>query len=195
MRYGFLSLCLGLVLAGGPAVGGVLPPHPIGAGPSYQPAAVARVVEQARPVGPMTCTRHESRRSGVHLELFARRQVVIVPAGIGIAPPLVRSGAFVRGGRCSYPLRTRAPTGVIEVAAGPGRTLGDLFRLWGQPLSAHRLLTFRTLPGETVESFLAGRRWRRDPRLIPLAPGAQIVLEIGGHVEPHATFLFPKGLS
>ena len=51
-------------------------------------------------------------RFRVHLELFARGLVLLVPAGIGVAPPVERDGAYVLGGRCLYPLRTREPTGV-----------------------------------------------------------------------------------
>ena len=43
----------------------------------------------------------------MHLELFAHRRVVIVPAGIGVD----RTG-------CVYPARTLEPTGVVEVAHG-----------------------------------------------------------------------------
>ena len=139
----------------------------------------------------MRCARGESRRFGAHLELFASRRVVIVASGIGVAPPRVREGAYVREGRCSYPLRTREPTGVIEVAAGGGSyTLGDLFALWGQPLGPNRLAGFRG----PVAAYVAGRRRPGDPRAIPLARHAQIVLEVGGHVPPHARYRFPPDL-
>jgi len=45
-----------------------------------------------------------------------------------------------------------------------------------------------------VLAFVGGRRWRGDPRAIPLARHAQIVLEIDGYVPPHASFLFPRDL-
>jgi hypothetical protein len=131
-------------------------------------------------------------RYGVHLELFAARRVVIVAPGIGIAPPRTREGAYVRGGRCSYPVRTREPTGVIEVEGGGPRPLrlGDLFDLWGQPLGPRRLAGFRG----RVQTYVGGQAWRGDPRAIPLARHAQIVLEVGGHVPPHASYRFPPGL-
>ena len=67
----------------------------------------------------------------VHLELFARKLVLLVPAGIGVAPPVERDGVYVLGGRCLYPLRTREPTGVVEVASPRPLRLGDLFRHLG----------------------------------------------------------------
>ena len=153
--------------------------------PSLSPAVAA-----GRPVAGMRCTPAEPSRYGVHLELFARRRVMIVSPGIGIAPPRERSGAYVRGGRCSYPLRTREPTGVIEVAGGEERELGDLFALWGRPLTRGRIASFRG----PVEAYVGGRRWRGDPRRIPLRRHAQIVLEVQGHVPPHAAYRFPPGL-
>jgi hypothetical protein len=68
--------------------------------------------------------------------------------------------------------------------------LGDLFAVWGQPLSRRRLAAFRG----RVEAYLDGARWRRDPRRIPLRRHAQVVLEVGGQVPPHARYRFPPGL-
>jgi hypothetical protein len=96
----------------------------------------------------------------------------------------------VRGGRCAYPARTREPTGVIEVEEGATLHLGDLFALWGQPLGPRRLAGFRG----RVEAYVGGRRWRGDPRAIPLRRHAQIVLEVGGHVRPHTSYQFAPGL-
>jgi hypothetical protein len=165
-------------------------PRPIGAGPSYHPPATSPRVAAGLPVGGLRCTRAGGSRYGAHVELFANRLVVIVPAGIGIAPPLRRDGAYVRGGRCSYPGRTREPSGVVEIRAGAKLTLGQLFDLWGQPLSRARVAGF----GGPVSAFLAGRRWPGDPRRISLSRHAQIVLEVGGYVAPHRSYLFRPGL-
>jgi hypothetical protein len=124
----------------------------------------------------------------VHLELFAARRVVLVAPGVGVAPPRRRDGAYVRGGRCTYPVFTREPTGLVEVeTGGRPKTLGDLFAVWGQPLGKRRMAGFK---GE-VSAFVAGRRQHADPRAIRLTPRAQIVLEVGGYVRPHATYRFP----
>ena len=139
----------------------------------------------------MRCARAMRSRYGVHLELFAAGRVVLVAPGIGVAPPRTRTGAYVRGGRCSYPVRTREPTGVVEVEAhATPRTLGQLFAVWGQPARAHRMAGFRG----RVRAYVAGRRWPRAPGAIPLRRHAQIVLEVGGYVRPHRTYRFPPGL-
>jgi hypothetical protein len=169
-------------------------PTPIGTGASYHPLPSGAAVEHARPVAGMSCSRRRTGRFGVHLELFANQLVVLVPAGVGIAPPRRTRGPYVLGGRCSYPVRTREPTGVAEIQQGRHLRLGQLFALWGQPLSHVRLAGFRAAPRERVLAFVRGRPWRGDPRRIPLRPHAQIVLEIRGFVPPHAHYGFRKGL-
>jgi len=109
----------------------------------------------------------------VHLELFARKRAIVIPANVGVQ----------RG--CRYPLRTLTPTGVIEAARR--RTVGDFFDVWRMPLSQRRMLTFR---GE-VRAYVGGRRWTGDVRSIRLTDRRQIVLEVGPYVPPHRFFLFP----
>ena len=151
-------------------------PWPIGPGPRYQPPAVNRAVLDGKPVGGMRCA--NGKRFAVHIELFAHRKVIVVPPGIGIA----RSG-------CSYPLRTKAPTGVIDVLATRRFTLGDLFTVWGRRLDATQLVSFHG----RVSVFVGGKRRSGDPRRIVLTRHAEIVLEVGGYVAPHPSYLFPKG--
>lgn len=159
-------------------------PTPIGVGPRYHPPAGANAAAGLR------CSSAPVRRDGVHLELFARGRVVLVPPGVGMRGPFVREGARIVRGRCSLPLRTREPTGTIEVARGMRPTLGQLFAVWGEPLSRGRLLSFRG----RVHGYVAGRPVRGDPRRIRLARHANVVLEIDGYIPPHPRFLFPPGL-
>jgi hypothetical protein len=167
------------------------PPKPelFGPGPRYRPPPFGDAVAHARAVGRFGCSRATPRRFLVHVETFVNGRVVLMPAGIGIAPPQVRRGAFVVRGRCEYPLRTREPTGLVEVAAGTRATLGDLFAIWGKPLSRRRVLSFRG----PVAAYLGSRRWGGDPRDIPLRPHAVVTLEIGRYVRPHAEYAFPPG--
>jgi hypothetical protein len=150
-------------------------PWPIGAGRRYQPPAANQAVREGRPVGGLRCA--NDRRFAVHIELFARRQVAIVPPGIGVA----RSG-------CTYPMRTTTPTGVVEVLAQGRFTLADFFRVWGRRFDATHLLSFRG----RVSVFVGGKRRTADPRVLVLTQHAQIVLEVGGYVAPHPRYLFPS---
>jgi hypothetical protein len=177
------------------ALAGTRPP---GRGRAFRPPAIGNpAVAAGRPVGALRCAQPRARPYGAHIELFADGWGMVVPAGIGIAPPQRREGPFVRGGRCLYPLRTVDPTGVVEIdrAASPTwPTVGQLFELWGEPLSPQRLGSFRAHPGARVVAFVDGRRWDRDPRAIPLRRHAQVVIELETQVQPHASYTFPPGL-
>ncbi len=152
---------------------------PIGRSPRFKPPAPARRGVRCAS-GP---------RFGVHLELFAAGRVVVVPAGIGVAEPRRREGAYVRGA-CRAALSTTEPTGVLEVRHGTRARLGDLFGLWGQGLGPRRLAGFRG----RVRAYVGGRRVPGDPRRIPLTHHAQVVLAVGPDVPVHTAFAFRAGL-
>jgi len=146
-------------------------PTPIGFGPKYQLAA-----------GPpqhtrLACSRADEPRQAAHVELFAKGRVLLLPSGIGVR------------GRCSHAVRTTQPTGVVEFVPAAKPTLGDLFDVWGQPLSARGFAGFRG----AVNAWVGGRRWHGDVRVIPLRRHGQIVVELGGYIPPHTFFLFPPG--
>jgi hypothetical protein len=190
---GLASVGCGGSQSGSPGGGRLAPdllPLRAGRTPAFRLPAAGSAVKRRLPVDGLPCRRASARARGVHLELYARRLVVPVPAGIGLAPPLRRSGAYVRGGACSYPVRTYEPTGVIVVDQPRGLSLANLFAVWGQPLSANRLAGFHG----RVRAYVGGRRWTRAPGRIPLAPHTEIVLEIGAFVPPHPRYLFPPGL-
>jgi len=126
----------------------------------------------------------------VHVELFVHRQVLIMPAGIGVARPWREHLGRLTPRGCTYPARTLEPTGVVEIRSGSRLTLGDVFRLWGQRLGPHRIASFHG----PVLAFVNGGRRRGDPRSIRLVRHAQIVLELGGYVPPHPAYRFAGGL-
>jgi hypothetical protein len=173
------------------------PGPPIGVGPTaaYTPPPRGVRAAAGAAIGGLRCATGDSRRVGAHVELFAHRHVVVVAAGIGTAPPVRTRGAYVTGARCSYPVRTREPTGLLELEPSAGvLTLGDLFAIWGQPLSPSRLAGFRAPAGTRVAAYLDGRPWPGDPRMMPVRRHAVIVLEVAGHVPPHIRYRFPRGL-
>ena len=151
--------------------------RPIGVGPGFRLPALGAAARTATPIGRLVCRRGPLGGPIVaHLEIFARRETLIVPARIGVVAR-----------RCRYPVRTLGPTGVI-VAGRPGLTLGDLFAVWGQPLRQRRLAGFRG----PVVAFVAGRRVIGDIRRIPIRHHSQIVIEVSGYVPPHAHYVFPR---
>jgi hypothetical protein len=195
MRRVFAALVIAAVCGCGDKGGSPtrLPQSAPSVGPTarHRPPPLSARAARGKPIGGLRCRRAGVARYGAHLELFAARRVVLIPPGIGIAPPRRRTGAYVRGGRCSYALRTREPTGLIEVQRGPpAKTLGQLFAVWGQPLTRNAMAGFRG----RVHAYVDGGAWPRDPGAIPLRRHAQIVLEVGGYVRPHASYRFPPGL-
>jgi hypothetical protein len=61
-----------------------------------------------------------------------------------------------------------------------------LFAVWSRS-RARGLLSFRC----PVSVFVGGRRVPGEPAAVVLHDRAQAVLECGGYVPPHTTFLFP----
>ena len=129
----------------------------------------------------------------MHVEVFAANRVVIVPAGIGLGAPWRTTAGRVTDARCYGALVTLEPTGVVLVAPGASLRLGDLFRVWGQPLSAQRLASFRAPARRSVAVFVDGRRRVGPPGRVLLTAHAEIVLEIGPHVPPHSSYAFAPG--
>lgn len=167
-------------------------PVGVGAGAAYRPPPLSPTVRRARPVGRLRCSRARSKRAGAHIELIAHGRVVLLPGGVGVAPPYHRRGAYVFSGRCSYPIRTLEPTGVVELGlrGGSPPTLGELFDLWGQPLGPRRLAGFIG----PVAAWVNGIPQRSDPRSVALFRHAVVVLEMGRRIPPHAHYSFPPGL-
>ena len=87
-----------------------------------------------------------------HLAIYVNGQQKLVPYGIGIVPPYrlqkSDSGPFVGGGSKFYWLHTHDETDIIHIESPQQRTftLGNLFDIWNQPLSAHRVAGARGGP-------------------------------------------------
>ena len=185
MRATFIAAVLLVAGCGGDPLAGA---RPIGTGPGFRPGSLSPAVARSAPVGGLSCSRAPAR-GWAHLELFARGRVLLLPAGVGVAPPRRTDGAYVRGGHCRYPVWTDEPTGLVALAR-EDLTVGDLFAVWGRPLTRDRLAGFRG----RVTAHVDGRRWRHHPAAIPLRHHAQVVLQAGGPpVPPHAAYTFPAG--
>jgi len=162
-------------------------PTPIGVGPDFTLAAGPPAA-----VPGLDCTTGHRPRRSVHIELFARGRALLLPAGIGVGRPRRMAAGTVVGGRCRYPLATLDPTGTVRIAVSRTLLLGDLFRIWGQPLDAHRLCGFRS--AAPVRAYVNGLRWQGAVGAIPLRRHDEIVVEIGPYVRPHARYTFPEGV-
>ena len=125
-----------------------------------------------------------------HLDLFVHARHVVVPAGIGIDA----------GGRFISPIHTHDASGVIHVESPQVRTftLGQLFGVWGVRLTRACVGGYCVHGPERLVVYADGRRVTGDPRVLALAPHAEIVVAYGTRGElPRpvpAAFAFPAGL-
>jgi hypothetical protein len=159
--------------------------RPIGHGARFDPPARGPAIGR--------CAPRLGARYGVHVELFAANRVVIVAQGIGTRGPLRFAAGRISGAECYGELVTLEPTGVVLVRPGARLSVGDLFRVWGQPLSRRRMASFKASPKTEVAAFVNGRRWHGSPASVPLTAHVEIVLEVGPHVPPHHIYTFPPG--
>jgi hypothetical protein len=108
-------------------------------------------------------------RGRAHLDVFADGRRVTVPRGIGVLAT------------CAYWLRTTRDDGIVTIESPERRTftLGDLFDIWGAPLTRTQVLAFKVGPDRPVRVFVNGRRTTGDPRTTRITVGREIALVIG----------------
>jgi hypothetical protein len=153
--------------------------RPIGRGERFQPALLG---------GPLgACTPALERRAQAHVELFGSNRVVLLSAGIGTRGPRRFLDGRLTHAKCFGAIVTLDPTGTVYFRPGERLTLAALFNEWGHTLTRTRMASF---PGR-VSVYIDGHRSSRSPVSIRLAPNAEIVLEVGPYVPPHARFSFP----
>jgi len=128
----------------------------------------------------------------VHLSLYVNGEQLAIPKAIGVVKPTIANG-FVIGadanGGCFYWVHTHDATGIIHVEppAEVEVRLGQLFDLWGQPLSSTGVAGFDG--GVTV--FVDGKKYTGDPRDIVFEAHKQIALEVGTPLVTPDFYLFP----
>ena len=125
-----------------------------------------------------------------HLDVFVHGRRIAVPAGIGIDA----AGGFIS------PIHTHDASGIVHVESPAVRTftLGQLFGVWGVRLSRRCLGGYCARGADRVRVYADGRPFVGDPRVLPLAPHAEIVVAFGTPKQlPRplpARYAFPAGL-
>lgn len=123
----------------------------------------------------------------VSLDFYVDGQQQLVPPGIGIvAPPDASIDALASGGntRCFYPVHVHVGDNQVHVESIRTQvhaTLGQLFDLWGQPLSNMQVAGYTSDPTHplgfvTVDASGHAAGYTGDPRTIPLQPNETIVI-------------------
>ena len=179
-----------------PGARDALPVVPGPMGPEYVPIEQGPLLASAassatgQTVDGVECNSSEQVAYHVHTHLSVYVDGVLrpVPAGIGIVSPVVHQtpeGGFDAASHCYYWLHVHAQDGVIHIEppAGHSYELGQFFDLWGQPLGPDRVgpATGR------LTVWVDGRRYRGDPRSIPLGSHEDVQIDVGSPVVgPHA---------
>lgn len=128
-------------------------------------------------VGPVQCTYNEMVSAGFyhvhsHLTLLDAGRELTIPSNIG----------FKYSDDCLYWTHTHSPSGGIIHIESPYTikpTLGDFFRVWGVPISSHRVWKLATKAGQKMRVWLNQRPYKGNPANIPLKSHQDIVIEVG----------------
>lgn len=136
-----------------------------------------------------------------HLDIIVNGQAATIPAGIGIGRPWsVDPTGFVSGGSCFSWLHTHDTTGIIHIEASAEQkfTLGQLFAVWGIPLSNSCIASHCTDAQNSLQIYVNGQLASGNPADITLNPHDEITIIYGTTTQAPKTiptsYNFPQGL-
>ncbi len=159
-----------------------------------QDLAPAGDTDISSPVDGISCQMLEMLAFHIHahLTIYVNGVQELVPAGIGIGPPLVWEDGFVVSGSCFSWLHTHDESGVIHIESPIQReyTLGNFFDIWGIPLSANQVGPAQG----AVTAYLNGCEYSGDITAIPLDAHNVVQLDVGTPVIAPQPYTFPTGL-
>ena len=119
--------------------------------------------------------------------LHVHSHVAIFNNGVQIQVPQLIGGTATPTGGCLYWIHTHDASGIIHIESPvlapegqSGFTLGNLFDIWGQPLTTTNLAGIKG----PVSAYVNGVLYSGDLKAIPLGAHQQIVLEVGKTVPP-----------
>lgn len=135
-----------------------------------------------RPVDGIRCDSMEGAVLHIHqhLAVFDHGRPVAIPDDLG--RPL--------GAQCLYWIHTHTPDGIIHVESPNFHTftLGNVFDIWGEPLSATGVAGARPRAGDRIVVWVDGRRAAGNPRAIPLTEHLDVTIEVGPPYRKPAPF-------
>lgn len=136
---------------------------------------------KGQPVDGISCAGMEYATLHVHSHL------AIFNNGTQVQLPRLLGGTATSTGGCLYWIHTHDASGIIHIESPvlapegqSGFTLGNVFDIWGQPLSTTDVAGI-TGP---VTAYVNGIAYSGDLKAIPLGAHQQIVLEVGKTVPP-----------
>ena len=104
-----------------------------------------------------------------HLDVIDHGKPIVIPGDIG------------RPGQCFYWIHTHRPNGIIHVESPTERTftLGNVFAVWGQPLTETDVAGAKPNSNERIVTWVDGRRYEGDLRKLELTSHEDITIEVG----------------
>jgi hypothetical protein len=137
------------------------------------------------PCGPSNQTYHIH----AHLSLLVNGARIAIPDTIGMGSPGTETNGFVLNAGCFYSIHTHDADGLIHVenATPVTYTLGNLFDIWGQPLSTSGAAGFTGSvrvfiaqgPSPGPSTATSYTEYTGDPRAIVLKSHEEITVEVG----------------
>ncbi|MDP9177655.1 MAG: hypothetical protein M3O61_08250 [Gemmatimonadota bacterium] len=186
--------------------GDPLEPDP-GVGPEVQLARATTVGRAYYPVGNWPQGGQGQPISGVaciitnpppayhvhaHVSLFVNGEQIAIPAGIGVVNPIVTNN-YVNFDvtKCFYEVHTHDATGVVHLHANGGNnralTLGQVFDVWGQPLTRDNVAGQR---GRVIV-YVDQARYEGDIKSIVLNANTLVSIQVGSPLVAPPKFIIP----
>jgi hypothetical protein len=148
---------------------------------------------QGQPISALSCISGPApNHVHAHLSLFVKGEQIGIPAGIGIMNPVLTNGYMgFDPTKCFYEMHTHDASGIVHLHANAGHngplTLGQLFDLWGQPL------TRTNVAGQTgrVVAYVDQQRVDGDLREIVLGDKTLVSLQVGSPLVAPPRYVIP----
>jgi len=126
-----------------------------------------------QPISGIACDAMEGNRVHIHqhLSILDHGRAVAIPADVGRPA----------GRGCLYWVHTHTPDGIIHIEAPENRafTLGDFFRIWGQPLTRTTAASAHAARGAALRVWVDGKPFAGDPSAIVLRAHTDVTIEAG----------------
>lgn len=106
-----------------------------------------------------------------HLAIRDHGKPLAIPADLG--RPLA--------GQCLYWIHTHTPDGIIHIESPQYRafTLGELFDVWGEPLSRTNVAGAKPKRGEKIVVWVDGHKYAGNPRTLELTNHLDVTIDVG----------------
>jgi hypothetical protein len=154
-----------------PTLAGLLVVTGLSARPTAAQAPLAGAMGQT--INGISCDAQEGQRIHIHqhLVIFDHGKPLNIPPNVGQPA----------GRRCIYWLHTHTPDGIIHIEAPKDRsfTLGDFFKVWGQPISRTQAASAKATAKTPLKIWVNGKPYTGDPAKISLLAHTDIVIQAG----------------